>query len=74
MLVYSAHTGYPGASIIELFISELKGYELSKGIIQFPYDKPLPVALIKKLVREKMKLNETAKPAKSFAKKSDVKK
>lgn len=36
---------------------ELKGYETSKGTVRFPSDKPLPVALIKKLIKARMKKN-----------------
>jgi len=33
------------------FKSQLKGFSVSKGTIHFPIDKPLPMALIKKIVR-----------------------
>jgi uncharacterized protein YdhG (YjbR/CyaY superfamily) len=38
--------------------AELKGYELGKGCIQFPPDKPLPAALVTKLVRARLAENE----------------
>jgi uncharacterized protein YdhG (YjbR/CyaY superfamily) len=47
---------FPGASVIKAFRNELKGYEISKGTIHFPVDRPLPSALVKKLV--KMRLAE----------------
>lgn len=48
----SRHIGfYPAPSGIEAFMEELKDYKTSKGAIQFPYDKPLPIDLIKKIVR-----------------------
>lgn len=59
MLVYYAaaknHIGfYPTPSAIKFFNKELAGYETSKGTIKFPIDKPLPVALIKKIVKYKV--------------------
>jgi len=55
MLVWFAartnHIGlYPRGSGIEEFKEELKGYKVSKGTIQFPLDKPLPLELIKRIV------------------------
>jgi uncharacterized protein YdhG (YjbR/CyaY superfamily) len=40
-----------GSSILEQFKVELKDYQTSKGTLRFPFDKPLPVPLIKKIVR-----------------------
>jgi uncharacterized protein YdhG (YjbR/CyaY superfamily) len=42
---------FPTASVIESFKDELKGYSKSKGTIHFPLDKPIPTALVKKLVK-----------------------
>ena len=42
---------FPTAAIIEKLKSELKAYTISKGTIQFPIDKPLPAALVKKIVK-----------------------
>jgi len=44
---------FPGALPKEL-ATELKGFSLSKGTIRFPTDKPLPTALVKKLVRARV--------------------
>jgi uncharacterized protein YdhG (YjbR/CyaY superfamily) len=44
-----------GSGVIEKFAKELKGYSTSRGTIQFPPDKPLPDALIKKIVKERVK-------------------
>lgn len=41
--------------------SELEGYVMSKGTIQFPLDDKLPIALIKKLVKAQVKKNIEAK-------------
>ena len=45
---------FPTAAVIEEFKNELKGYTTSKGTIRFPVDKPLPVALIKKMVKARV--------------------
>ena len=45
---------FPKASVIERFKEELEGYYTSKGTIHFPIDKPLPVALIRKLVKARV--------------------
>ena len=52
---------FPTASVIEEFKDELKGFSTSKGTIQFPSDKPLPTALIKKLVKARVAQNESKK-------------
>jgi len=45
---------FPTASMIEKFKSELKGFAKSKGTIQFPTDKPLPAALVRKMVKARI--------------------
>ena len=42
---------------VEQFKDELINYKTSKGAIQFPKDRPLPVALIKKIVKQRIKDN-----------------
>jgi uncharacterized protein YdhG (YjbR/CyaY superfamily) len=46
-----------GSGVIEKFAKELKGYRTSRGTIQFPSDKPLPDALLKKIVKQRIKEN-----------------
>ena len=41
---------YPGA-VVQTLADELKNYDTSKGTIRFPADKPLPRALVRKLVQ-----------------------
>ena len=62
MLVYFAayknHIGfYPTGSGIEAFKKELSVYKGSKGAVQFPLDKPLPLALIKQIVKFRVQMN-----------------
>lgn len=46
------------STLIKNFSEELKPYETAKGTIRFTVEKPLPVALVKKLIKERMKENE----------------
>jgi uncharacterized protein YdhG (YjbR/CyaY superfamily) len=39
------------------FKDDLKGFTGSKGAIHFPIDKPIPTALVKKIVKARMKEN-----------------
>jgi len=52
---FSSHCSlFPGASVIKAFTNELKGFEISKGTVHFPVDKPLPAALVKKMVKARL--------------------
>jgi uncharacterized protein YdhG (YjbR/CyaY superfamily) len=52
---------FPTNAVIEAFKNELKGYSTSKGTIHFPIDKPVPTALIKKLVKARVAQSEAKK-------------
>ena len=52
------------ATLVKKFAEELKPFKTSKGTIQFTVDKPLPVSLVKKLIKERMKENEARALAK----------
>ena len=48
---YKHHIGfYPGSEAIRVFKAEFARYKTSKGTVQFPIDKPLPLALVRKIV------------------------
>ncbi len=49
---------FPGAAVMDAYKEELKHYDTSKGTIRFPANKPLPAALVKKLVRARIQENE----------------
>jgi uncharacterized protein YdhG (YjbR/CyaY superfamily) len=57
---YKQHCSFfpMGSSDIQEFEEELKGYRTSKGTIQFPVDKPLPAALVEKIVKARIAANE----------------
>jgi uncharacterized protein YdhG (YjbR/CyaY superfamily) len=50
------------SSLIEAYKDDLKSFRTAKGTIQFPVDKPLPAALVKKLVKARVAQNEQKKP------------
>ena len=48
-------------ALIVAFKNELKDSQTSKGTIRFPVDKPLPAALVKKLLKARIAENEHKK-------------
>ena len=56
---FSDHCSFfPGAGPIEAHKRELQSYQTSKGTIRFTVDEPLPVTLVTKLVKTRIKLNQ----------------
>jgi uncharacterized protein YdhG (YjbR/CyaY superfamily) len=45
-------------AVLRAHREELKQYDLDKGTIRFPLDKPLPVALVRKMVKARVAENE----------------
>ena len=59
---YKNHIGlYPAPQGIEAFKEELSGYKGAKGSVQFPLDKPMPLALITKIVKFRVEQNSRKK-------------
>ncbi len=64
---------YPAPWGAEALKKEMSGYEGSKGTIKFPLDKPMPLTLIKKMVKYRMKENEVKASLKKTIKNGDKK-
>ena len=55
---FEKHIGfYPTPSGVTAFQEELSGYKYAKGSIQFPVDKPVPLTLIRKIVKFRVEEN-----------------
>ncbi len=55
---YPKHIGfYPGAQAIVDFKKEIAAYKSAKGSVQFPIDRPLPLKLVEKIVKFRVKQN-----------------
>lgn len=55
---FKKHIGfYPAPSAIRAFQNELATYKSSKGAVQFPVEKPIPQALVSKIVKFRVKEN-----------------
>jgi uncharacterized protein YdhG (YjbR/CyaY superfamily) len=49
---FKGHVGlYPGAAAIRAFKDELAGFHAATGTIRFPFDAPLPLPLVARIVR-----------------------
>ena len=69
---YKKHIGfYPVPTGIEAFKKELSAYKGAKGSVQFPLDKPMPLDLISKIV--KFRVKENLEKAKTKAQKKQSK-
>jgi uncharacterized protein YdhG (YjbR/CyaY superfamily) len=53
---YKKHIGlYPAPRGVEEFKEELSGYEGGKGTVRFPFDKPIPYDLVRRIVKFRVK-------------------
>lgn len=59
---HKSHIGfYPRASAIAAFEKELSAYKRAKGSVQFPFDEPLPLLLVSRIVKFRVKQNLSKK-------------
>jgi uncharacterized protein YdhG (YjbR/CyaY superfamily) len=62
LIWFAAHTNhiglYPRASAKQAFEKDLSAYKGAKGSVQFPYNKKMPLSLIAKIVKFRVKENE----------------
>jgi uncharacterized protein YdhG (YjbR/CyaY superfamily) len=59
---YQHHLGfYPTPKALAKFQKELSRYEGSKGAVKFPLDKPIPYALIARIVRFRVQQSQAKK-------------
>ncbi|MBL0016473.1 MAG: DUF1801 domain-containing protein [Bacteroidetes bacterium] len=56
---YKGHIGfYPSGTGIAAFQHEFKDFKWSKGAVQFPLDKPLPLELVRRIVLHRIMEDE----------------
>lgn len=68
---FDKHIGfYPTPTGIEHFRNELSAYEMAKGSVQFPLDKPMPYDLISEIVKFRVLENLEKAQAKAKRKKT----
>jgi uncharacterized protein YdhG (YjbR/CyaY superfamily) len=66
---WNNHVGlYPGSKPIEMFKDELAKYEISKGTVRFPLDRPIPLGLIGKITKFCVKRNSEKAASRKGAK------
>lgn len=59
---YKRHIGfYPGSKAIVTFKKEISKYKWAKGSIQFPLDEPLPLGLVTRIVKHRVKFDRMRK-------------
>ena len=74
LIYFAAHKNHVGMYPIigrekNLYAKELKPYVAEKATLQFPIGQPLPIELVKKVVKERVKGNEAKPPRNPSTKK-----
>jgi uncharacterized protein YdhG (YjbR/CyaY superfamily) len=69
LIYFAAHRNHVGMYPIigrekDRYAKELKPYLAAKATLQFPIGQPLPIALVKKVVKQRAKENEANRPGK----------
>ncbi len=55
---FKSHVGfYPGAAAIAAFKKELSAYKIAKGSVRFPFESPLPLELVSRIVKFRVDAN-----------------
>jgi uncharacterized protein YdhG (YjbR/CyaY superfamily) len=64
---FKRHIGfYPSSSGVAAFASALSEYKSAKGSVQFPFDKPMPLKLIAKIVQSRLREVQAKAQAQGF--------
>ena len=71
---FKQHVGFFPGAIVTDFADELKGYKTSRGTVQLPYGKKIPVSLIRRIIKAGVKRNEDVAKAKKKTKQKKVRK
>ena len=78
LIYFAAHKSHVGMYPIigrekDLYAKELKPYLAAKATLQFPIGEPIPITLVKKVVKARARENKAKAPTRPLAKKSPLK-
>ena len=66
---YKNHIGfYPMPDVLKEFKNEISVYKNAKGSVQFPHNEKLPLSLVTKMIKFRMKLNDADQKLKATKK------
>ncbi|HEY8948331.1 MAG TPA: DUF1801 domain-containing protein [Rhizomicrobium sp.] len=55
--LFKNHIGFFPGAIVSDFTEDLEGYKVSKGTVRLPLDRPIPVTLIRRMLKAAMARN-----------------